>query len=81
MVFHVAGEPVDLVEHDRVDVAVLGDAGQHHLELGPVGGPGGLAAIGVLVDQVPALVADVADAGFALGGDGEAPAADRVLHL
>ncbi len=47
----------------------------------PVGAPGRLAAVGVLVDQVPALVPDVADAGLALGGDGEPLLAVAVLGL
>ena len=81
VVLHVAGQPVDLVDHDGVDVAVLGDAGQHLLELRPVGASGRLAAVDVLVDQVPALVPDVADAGLALGGDGEAFLAVAVLGL
>jgi hypothetical protein len=81
VVFYVAGEPVDLVDHHGVDVAVLGDAGQHLLELGPVGGPCRLAPVGVLVDQVPAVVPYVADTGFALGGDGEAFLAFAVLGL
>ncbi len=69
------------MDDDRVDVAVLGDAGQHLLELRPIRGPGGLAPVGVLVDEVPAFVADVADAGLALGGDGEAFLAFAVLGL
>jgi len=81
VVFHVAGEAVDLVDHDCVDIGVLGDAGEHLLQLRPVGGAGGLAAVGVLVDEVPALVPDVADAGLALGGDGEALLALAMLGL
>ncbi|MDA8276091.1 MAG: hypothetical protein M0029_12040 [Actinomycetota bacterium] len=81
VVFHVAGEAVDLVDHDRVDVCVLGDTGQHLLQLGPVGGAGGLAAVGVLVDEVPLAVADVADTSLALGGDGEAFLAFAMLGL
>ena len=81
VVFHVAGETVDLVDHDGVDVGVVCDASQHLLQLVPVGGAGGLAAVGELVSQIPALVADVADAGLALGGDGEAFLAFAVLGL
>ena len=43
--------------------------------------PGRLAAVHVLVDQVPALVPDVTDAGLALGRDGEAFLAFAVLGL
>jgi hypothetical protein len=70
VVLHVARQAVDLVDHDRVDVCVLGEAGQHLLQLRPVRAPRRLAPIRVLVHQIPALVSDVADAGFALGGDG-----------
>jgi hypothetical protein len=81
VVFHVASEPVDLVDDDDVDVLVLGDAGQHLLELRPAGRAGGLAPVGVFVDQIPALVADVADAGLALGRDGETFLPFAVLGL
>lgn len=72
MVLHVAGQPVDLVDHHGVDVAVVFDTGEHGLQLRSVGAAGGLAPVGVLVDQLPALVADVAQAGLPLGGDREA---------
>jgi len=81
VVLHVARQAVDLVHDDGVDVALLGDARQHGLQGRAVGRAGGLAAIGVLVDQVPAGVADVAGAGLALGGDGEALLALALLGL
>ena len=81
MVLHVAGEAVNLVDHHRVDIAVLGDAGQHLLQLRPVRAPGRLAPVGVLVDEVPAFVSDMTDAGLALGGDGEAFLTFAVLGL
>jgi hypothetical protein len=59
------------VDHHGVDVAVVLDAGEQCLQLGAVGGAGRLAAVGVFIDQLPALVANVADAGLALGGDRE----------
>ena len=77
----MSSEAVDLVDHDGVDVAVLGDARGHLFQLGPVGGAGRLAPVGALVDQIPAMVVDVADAGLALGGDGEALLALAVLGL
>lgn len=72
VVFDVAREPVDLVDHDGVHVAVLSDPRQHGLQLRAVGGAGGLATVGVFVGDGPALVADVAHARFALGGQREA---------
>ncbi|MDA8379477.1 MAG: hypothetical protein M0020_01380 [Actinomycetota bacterium] len=71
VIFHVPRQAVDLVDHDGLDVAVLADARQHGPQLGPIGRPRRLAPVDVLVDELPALVADAAHARFALGGDGE----------
>jgi hypothetical protein len=68
VVLDVAGQPVDLVDHDDVDVAVPFDPLQHLEQLGPVGGTGGLAAVDVLVDQRPPLIADARHARLSLGG-------------
>ena len=78
VVLHVAGQPVDLVDDDGLDVALLADPGQHGAQLRPVGRPGRLALVHVLVHQLPALVADAAHARLALGGDGE-PLLGQVL--
>ncbi|MDA8297987.1 MAG: hypothetical protein M0004_15670 [Actinomycetota bacterium] len=71
VVFHVPGKAVDLVDDDGLDVAALGDPGQHCPEPWPVGRPGRLALVHVLVGELPALVADAPHTGLALGGDGE----------
>ena len=81
VVLDVAGQAIDLVDHDRVDVALLDDARQHGLQLGTVSAAGGLAAVGVLVGQLPALLADVAQAGLPLGRDGEALLGEVALGL
>ena len=81
MILQVAGEAVDLVDDDRVDVALLGDALEHLLEGGTVGGTRRLAAIDVLVNELPALRADVAHARLALRGDGEALLAFALFDL
>ncbi|HEY8755648.1 MAG TPA: hypothetical protein VIN65_04770 [Candidatus Dormibacteraeota bacterium] len=81
MVLDVAGQAVDLVDHDRVDVALFDDAPQHGLQLGAVDAAGGLAAVGVLVDQLPTLLADVAQAGLPLCRDGEALLGQVALGL
>ncbi|MDA8039938.1 MAG: hypothetical protein M0Z69_12455 [Actinomycetota bacterium] len=81
VVLEVAREAVDLVNDDSVDVAILGDAGEHRLQLRPIGRSRRLAPVGVLVDEAPALVADVADASLALGRDREALLAEAVLGL
>jgi hypothetical protein len=39
VVLKVTGDPIELVDHEAVDARVLGQAGQHGLELRPVGGP------------------------------------------
>ena len=68
VVFEVAGEPVDLVDDHYLDVAVALDAGQHGLELGPVGGTGAFASLDVLPDDGDAVLVGVAGTGLALGG-------------
>ena len=68
VVFEVAGEPVHLVDHDDLDVALLLDAGQHGLELGPVGGTGAPAPLDVLPNDRDGVVGGVAGTGLALGG-------------
>ena len=72
MVLHVAGEAVDLVDHDGLDVAVLGDAGQHGLQGRPIRAASRLTPVDVLVGEQPPAVADRAGAGLALGRDREA---------
>ena len=62
MILHVPGQAVDLVDDNGLDVAVLGDPGQHRPEPRPVGRTGRLALVHVLVDQLPAFVADAPDA-------------------
>ncbi|HVA02158.1 MAG TPA: hypothetical protein VMU64_00305 [Acidimicrobiales bacterium] len=81
MVLEVARQAIDLVDHHGVDVAVLGDAGQHGLKLAAVGGAGRLAPVGVFVDQFPTLVAHVAGAGLALRRDGEPLFTEPILGL
>src|SRR5207249_3703354 len=49
----------------------LDDSSQHGLQLRSVGAAGGLAAVAVLVDQLPALLPEVAQTGLPLGGDRE----------
>jgi hypothetical protein len=72
VVLHVPGQPVDLVDDDRVDVAVFGDTGQHRFQCRPVRAAGRLTPVDVLVGQQPAGVTDVTGAGLALGRDREA---------
>ena len=81
VVFHVPCQPVDLVHDDGVHVTLFGDAGQHRLEGRAVGRAGRLAPVGVLVDEAPAGVSDVAGAGLPLGGDGEALGTLALLGL
>ncbi len=81
VVLHVAGQPVDLVDDDGLDVALLADPRQHGAELWPVGRPGRLALVHVLVHELPALVADAAHARLALGGDREAVLGQVLLGL
>lgn len=78
VVLHVPGQAVDLVDDDGLHVAVLGDPGQHRPKPRPIGRPGRLAFVDVLVDQLPALVTNAPDARLALGGDGE-PVFGQVL--
>jgi hypothetical protein len=63
----VAGEPVDLVEDDVVDISREADAGQHALKLRPVGGLGALAPVEVLLDHLGAQSLGLAQASLALG--------------
>ena len=81
VVFEVAGEPVHLVHDHDLDVALLLDAGQHGLELGPVGGAGALAPLDVLPDDVDGVVGGVPGAGFALGGQGKAVLVKALVDL
>ncbi|MBF6556630.1 MAG: hypothetical protein IVW52_10745 [Acidimicrobiales bacterium] len=81
MVLHVPGQSVDLVDDDRLDVAVLCDPSEHRSKLEPIGRAGGFALVDVLVDQLPALVADPAPAGLALSGDREAIFGQVLLGL
>ncbi|MDA8315695.1 MAG: hypothetical protein M0010_11055 [Actinomycetota bacterium] len=81
MILHVPCQPVDLVDDDRLDVALLADPRQHRSQLRPVGRPRRLALADVLVEELPALVADAPDARFALGGDGEAVLGEVLLGL
>src|SRR5207248_8520148 len=50
----VAGQAIDLVDDDVVDVTLGADAGKHGLELGPVGGLGRLTAVDVDPDDLRA---------------------------
>jgi len=67
VVLEVAGEPVYLVDHHHLDVALLLDAGQHGLEGGPVGGAGALAPLEVLPNNADPMLGRIAGAGLALG--------------
>lgn len=62
----VAGEAVDLVQDHVVDVSLLFDAGQHALELTPVGGFGALAAVEIGVDDFRTERLGLAAAGLLL---------------
>jgi hypothetical protein len=81
VVFEVAGEPVDLVDDHHLDVAVALDAGQHGLELGPVGGAGALAPLDVLPNDRDGVVGGVACAGLALSREGEAVLVEALVDL
>ncbi|HVM35049.1 MAG TPA: hypothetical protein VM784_06865 [Actinomycetota bacterium] len=58
MILDVAGEAVDLVDHDRTDVA-LRDAYEHGFQVGTVGASRRLAGVEELVGDVPALLGAV----------------------
>ena len=78
----IAGEAVELMDDHHVDVGGLEDPRQHRLELGPVlRALGSRVPVDVLVDKRPALVADVLQAGFALGRQGEAFFGEVALGL
>ena len=64
----VPGQPVDLVD-DHVLDGVLGDEPSMPLQLGPVGGLGGLAAVDELLDDNRARAVGLAPAGLALRRD------------
>ncbi len=81
VVLHVPNEAVDLVDDDGLYVAVLCDARQHGPQPWPVGRPGRLALVHVLVDELSAFVADAPDARLALGGDGEPLFGEVLLGL
>ena len=68
----VAGQAVELVDDDVVDVGCVLEVAQHALELGAVGGAGGFAAVDELLDDQGADGGGLASVGVALGGDGEA---------
>jgi len=69
VVSEVPGQPVDLVDHEMGDVPVLVEHGHHRLEGRAVVCPAGLAQLGELVLDDPALVASKAAAGFELSFD------------
>jgi len=69
VVLEVAGEAIELVDHETVDAWILGKAGEHGLELGSVGGAGRLAAVDVLVGELPAPVGEEPAASLGLRGD------------
>ncbi|MDA8297664.1 MAG: hypothetical protein M0004_13955 [Actinomycetota bacterium] len=81
VVLHVPCQAIDLVDDDGFGVAVLGDPSQHRPEPWSVGRTRRLALVHVLVDQLPALVADAPHAGLALRGDGEALLGQVLLGL
>jgi hypothetical protein len=81
VVFEVAGEPVDFVDHHHLHVAVALDAGQHGLEGGPVGAAGALAPLDVLPDDGDGVVGGVAGAGLALGGQRQAVLVKALVDL
>jgi hypothetical protein len=60
------------VDDDVGDCAVFADALQHALQIRPVGGAGGLAAVDELVDDGRAKLTSLAMAVLALGLDREA---------
>jgi hypothetical protein len=81
VVFEVAGEPVDLVDHYYLDVALLLDAGQHGLKGGPVGGAGALAPLDVLTSNGDGVLVGVAGAGLALGWERQAVLVKALVDL
>ena len=81
VVFAGAGQAVDLVDDDPVDVPCQPEALQHGLELRSGGGAGAFAAVDVFVDDGGAEGFGLAPAGLSLGRDGEAFTADVGLGL
>jgi hypothetical protein len=69
------------VDHHDLDVAGLLDAGQHGLELGPLGGAGALAPLDVLPNDADAVLCGVAGAGFTLGGQRQAVLVKALVDL
>ncbi|HEY4810760.1 MAG TPA: hypothetical protein VIH71_06850 [Solirubrobacteraceae bacterium] len=67
----VARQSIDLVDDDVLD-AMLSHVCKHSLQLRPVSGLGGLAALHELFDDRHAQTGRLALAAFALGRDGEA---------
>ncbi len=53
VVLHVPGQAIDLVDDDRIDVTVLGNAGQDRLQCWPVRAASRLTSVDVLVGQQP----------------------------
>ncbi|HUY21781.1 MAG TPA: hypothetical protein VMV22_05525 [Acidimicrobiales bacterium] len=66
----VAGEAVDLVQDDDVDVTGLLDAVHHAQEVGAVRGLGRFPPVKVLVDHVGPQFGRPAETGISLGGQG-----------
>jgi hypothetical protein len=58
VVLKVPGEAIELVDHEGVYRRVLGETGEHRLELRSVGGAGRLAAVDELVRELPASIGD-----------------------
>jgi len=67
----VSGQPVDFVHDHRIDVLVFLAVGNQPLQLGPVGGLGGLSLINEVTHHLPAITLGIVSHRLDLGGDGE----------
>lgn len=76
-----AGEAVDLVDDDVVDVSCQTQPLQHGLELGSSSRAGGFATVEILVDDGGTDLLGLTATRLALGGDGEAFFAEVGLGL
>lgn len=77
----VAGEAVEFVDDDVVDVAGVLEVVEHLLQLGAIGAAGRFAAVDELFDDESAQGHGLFLVGFALGGDGEALGSAASLGL
>lgn len=81
VVVEVSGEPVELVDHDHVGVALLADALEHGLELGPVVGAGAFALFDVPVDDEDVVGVGVGEDAFFLVGQRQAVLGEALAGL